>query len=182
MWEDVVQTSALFEEQHADDEQYYQTQEPRARITYDMWLEMVDASERAKKNSTPNYDRMCGSDGDSIPDLVDASVDYPCSEVHYDDEFPLTYDGLMRWHRKDAEEADRIRIDREITEKYNRAWEKVVSESGYHFDNEDSDEDSDEEMRLEDEEFSMACPLSDELLALYNQSLAKVLAEFDTSL
>jgi len=183
MWEDVVQTSALFEEQHADDEQYYKIQEPRPRITFDMWLEMVDASERAKKNNQgPNYDRVYDSDGDSIPDLVETSVDYPCSEIHYDEEFPLTYDGLMRWHRKDAEETARIRIDNEISEKYNQSLAKVLSEGDYHF---DDDEDSDEEaerMRLENEEFSKAYPLSDEQLALYDQSLAKVLGEFDESL
>ena len=47
-WEDIVQTSALFEEQHADDEQYYdQIEESKEGITYDMWLEVVYASERS---------------------------------------------------------------------------------------------------------------------------------------
>jgi hypothetical protein len=170
-WEDVVQTSALFEEQHADDEQYY-LQEPRANITYDMWLKMVDASERAAtKTRAPNYDRACDSDGDSVPDLVEPGPDYPFSEIHYEDTFPLTYDGLMRWHQKEDEEAERIRINYEIAEGYRQALEKVLSEGDYDFEDEEA-----ERMRLEDEEFSEAYPLSDEQLALYDRAWAKAQA------
>jgi len=173
-WEDIVQTSALFEEQHADDEQYYDL--ANGSITYDAWVRMVDLSEReAIENGVRD------SDGDSIPDLVETGPDYPFSEppstlfngqMQYQNKtFPLTYDGLMQWHEKEKqlrlnEQEEQVRIEKYNMNIYDRAYDKVMALC----DNDPHDEDSDEEferMRLENEEYSAPTDLP--LATLFNE-------------
>jgi len=110
-WDDIVQMSALFEEQHADDDQYYQIPDSNKCITYDMWLQMLDEFERASDKSKVVYLK-----DDELSDYYEEwAIAYPSSvenSVIMDNKLSDVYTAYMNYPLTPEETDDSIALER----------------------------------------------------------------------